>query len=75
MEILWLKDFIHSIGAFRCYLWVGIGGNFTITFSNGSWIYLFDNAALTDDEHKLGLFLNILKDGKKIARYTCAQMK
>jgi hypothetical protein len=53
----------------------GTGGSYTITFSNGPWTYSFEYIALSDDEDDLGLHLHILKNGKKIARYTCVQMK
>jgi hypothetical protein len=56
---------------------VGNGGSYTITFSNGPWTYTFEYTALADSGDKFppGLYLHILKKGKKIARYTCVQMK
>jgi hypothetical protein len=53
----------------------GTGGNYSINFSNGPWTYSFDYIALSGDEDKLGLFLIIFKNGKKITRRTCVQLK
>lgn len=55
----------------------GTGGSYTITFSKGQWTYLFEYGALSDsgDDSPSGLYLNILKNGKRVARYTCVEMK
>ena len=50
-------------------------GSYSVTFSNGPWIYLFEYIAVGEEEDDLGLFLHILKNGKKIALYRCVQMK
>ncbi len=55
----------------------GTGGSYNITFSKGQWTYFFEYTTLFDDDYDSpsGLYLNILKHGKKVARYTCLQMK
>ncbi len=55
----------------------GTLGSYTITFSNGPWTYSFDYTALADsgNDYPFGLYLRVLKNGKKIARHTCVQMK
>jgi hypothetical protein len=50
-------------------------GSYSITFSSGPWTYLFEYIAVGEKEDDLGLFLHILKNGKKIALYRCVQMK
>ena len=53
----------------------GTEGSYTITFSNGPWTYSFENIADAEDEKNIGLFLDVLKNAKSIARYRCMQMK
>ncbi|TDW97556.1 hypothetical protein [Dinghuibacter silviterrae] len=55
----------------------GTMGSYTITFLNGPWTYSFEYTAVSDDvdEYPSSLYLNILKNGKKIARYICLQTK
>jgi len=55
----------------------GENGSYTITFLNGLWAYEFDYIAEADggDNEPLGLYLNVLNNGKSIARYRCVQMK
>jgi len=50
-------------------------GSYNITFSSGPWTYLFEYIAVGEEEDDLGLFLHILKNGKKIAQHRCVQMK
>jgi hypothetical protein len=55
----------------------GTLGSYTITFSNGQWTYRFDYTALSDsgNDYPFGLYLHVLKNGKKIGRYACVQVK
>lgn len=55
----------------------GTMGSYTITFSNGPWTYTFNYTAVGDggDASPLGLYLNIWKNGKRIVRHSCVQMK
>jgi hypothetical protein len=55
----------------------GTLGSYTITFLNGPWTYIFDYTALADsgDDSPFGLYLHVLKNGKKIGRYACVQVK
>ena len=55
----------------------GTQGSYFITFSNGQWTYIFDYTTLADsgDDFPFGLYLRVLKHGKKIGRYACVQVK
>lgn len=55
----------------------GTLGSYTITFKSGPWTYTFDYTAVADsgDDFPAGLFLNVLKNGKKVARYVCRETK